>query len=216
MGSAGTRRSPRRSRSSTRTTWRSRLAPHYPVLYRGRQRVRRARVHHRSAPAQGELQASRSRTSRSASWTTASTRRPSSFPVAGTLMIEPTESEPKAELDRFCDALIAIREEIRHVEAGTMDRDDNPLKHAPHTLGAVVTDAWEHTYARERAAFPSRGCVSGSSGRPWGGWSRRTAIGIWCVLVCRWRLTRTNPGTRYPVLRTWYRVLVPVIPRLAR
>ncbi|HEX9485222.1 MAG TPA: aminomethyl-transferring glycine dehydrogenase, partial [Gemmatimonadaceae bacterium] len=78
-----------------------------------------------------------------------------SFPVAGTLMIEPTESEPKAELDRFCDALIAIREEVRAIENGTMDREDNPLKHAPHTMHAVVSDAWAHAYSRELAAFPT-------------------------------------------------------------
>src|SRR5438067_10616977 len=78
-----------------------------------------------------------------------------SFPVAGTLMIEPTESEPKGELDRFCDALIAIREEVRAIERGTSDRDDNPLKHAPHTMRAVVSDAWSHPYGREQAAFPA-------------------------------------------------------------
>jgi glycine dehydrogenase len=78
-----------------------------------------------------------------------------SFPVAGTLMIEPTESESKAELDRFCDALIAIRGEIAEVEAGVLDREDNPLKHAPHTAEAVVSDAWNHAYPRERAAFPA-------------------------------------------------------------
>ena len=77
-----------------------------------------------------------------------------SFPVAGTLMIEPTESESKEELDRFVEAMIAIREETREIERGTLDRDDNPLKHAPHTLGAVVTDTWDHSYSRERAAFP--------------------------------------------------------------
>jgi len=78
-----------------------------------------------------------------------------SFPVAGTLMIEPTESEPKAELDRFCDALIAIREEVREIERGTADRNDNPLKHAPHTMRAVVSDTWSHAYGREQAAFPA-------------------------------------------------------------
>jgi glycine dehydrogenase len=78
-----------------------------------------------------------------------------SFPVAGTLMIEPTESESKAELDRFCDALISIRAEIAEVEAGILDREDNPLKHAPHTVDAVVNDAWQHAYGRERAAFPA-------------------------------------------------------------
>jgi glycine dehydrogenase len=78
-----------------------------------------------------------------------------SFPVAGTLMIEPTESESKAELDRFCDALISIRAEIAEIEAGVLDRADNPLKHAPHTADAVVSDAWDHAYQRERAAFPA-------------------------------------------------------------
>jgi len=78
-----------------------------------------------------------------------------SFPVAGTLMIEPTESESKAELDRFCDALIAIREEIREIELGIADRQDNPLKHAPHPLSRVVSDKWDHAYGRERAAFPA-------------------------------------------------------------
>ncbi len=77
-----------------------------------------------------------------------------SFPVAGTLMIEPTESEPKAELDRFCDALIAIRAEIQAVIDGTADRQDNVLKHAPHTANAVTADAWTHAYTRQQAAFP--------------------------------------------------------------
>ncbi|MFN2398381.1 MAG: aminomethyl-transferring glycine dehydrogenase [Gemmatimonadaceae bacterium] len=78
-----------------------------------------------------------------------------SFPVAGTLMIEPTESESKTELDRFCDALIAIREEIREIERGTANRSDNPLKNAPHTLERVVSDSWKHEYSREKAAFPA-------------------------------------------------------------
>jgi glycine dehydrogenase len=78
-----------------------------------------------------------------------------SFPVPGTLMIEPTESESKAELDRFCDALIMIREEVQAIERGTSDRDDNPLKHAPHTMNAVVSDSWSHAYGREQAAFPA-------------------------------------------------------------
>jgi len=78
-----------------------------------------------------------------------------SFPVAGTLMIEPTESESKAELDRFCDALISIREEIREIELGIADRQDNPLKNAPHPLARVLSDSWKHAYGRERAAFPA-------------------------------------------------------------
>lgn len=77
-----------------------------------------------------------------------------SFPVAGTMMIEPTESETKAELDRFCDALIAIREEITAIAEGKMDHHDNPLKNAPHTLAEITSDTWEHEYNREKAAFP--------------------------------------------------------------
>ena len=78
-----------------------------------------------------------------------------SFPVAGTLMIEPTESESKAELDRFCDALISIREEIREIEMGVADRADNVLKHAPHPMARVVSDDWSHAYSREKAVFPA-------------------------------------------------------------
>jgi glycine dehydrogenase len=77
-----------------------------------------------------------------------------SFPVPGTLMIEPTESESKAELDRFCEAMIAIREEIRAVEEGRLDREDNPLGNAPHTAAAVLADDWKHAYPRELAAYP--------------------------------------------------------------
>jgi glycine dehydrogenase len=77
-----------------------------------------------------------------------------SWPVAGTLMIEPTESESKAELDRFCDAMIAIRAEIAAIATGKLDRTDNPLKHAPHTAGEVTADVWAHAYTRTQAAFP--------------------------------------------------------------
>jgi len=77
-----------------------------------------------------------------------------SWPVAGTLMIEPTESESQAELDRFCDAMIAIRAEISAIAAGSLDRADNPLKHAPHTAREVMASGWEHSYSREQAAFP--------------------------------------------------------------
>ena len=77
-----------------------------------------------------------------------------SFPVAGTLMIEPTESEAKRELDRFCDAMIAIRDEIRHVERGEWTVDENPLRHAPHPAQDVVTDDWARPYPRDTAAFP--------------------------------------------------------------
>ncbi|MGH7518899.1 MAG: aminomethyl-transferring glycine dehydrogenase [Gemmatimonadales bacterium] len=78
-----------------------------------------------------------------------------SFPVPGTLMIEPTESESREELDRFCDAMIAIREEIREVEEGRADRANNLLTRAPHTMEQVIADGWDRPYPRERAAFPS-------------------------------------------------------------
>ena len=77
-----------------------------------------------------------------------------SFPVAGTLMIEPTESESKAELDRFCDAMIAIREEIRAIEQGHVPRDDNPLRNAPHTVLDLADERWQHPYSRRQACLP--------------------------------------------------------------
>ena len=77
-----------------------------------------------------------------------------SFPVAGTLMVEPTESEPKAELDRFCNALIAIRKEIEAIEAGEVDKNNNLLKQAPHTLAIISMDTWDRPYSRQEAAFP--------------------------------------------------------------
>ena len=77
-----------------------------------------------------------------------------SFPVAGTLMIEPTESEDKAELDRFCEAMIAIRAEIRAIESGAMPKDDNPLRRAPHTAAALLASEWERSYSREQGAYP--------------------------------------------------------------
>ena len=84
-----------------------------------------------------------------------------SFPVPGTLMVEPTESESKAELDRFIDAMIAIRGEIRAIEEGRVDRDDNPLKHAPHTAAAVTADEWTHAYSRAQSPrIRSRRCAA--------------------------------------------------------
>lgn len=77
-----------------------------------------------------------------------------SWPVPGTIMIEPTESEPKEELDRFVDAMIAIRAEVQEVLDGTASREDNVLKHAPHTQDMIITDNWEHGYSREKAAYP--------------------------------------------------------------
>ena len=77
-----------------------------------------------------------------------------SFPVPGTIMIEPTESEDKAEMDRFCDAMLSIRQEIRDIEEGRMDKKNNPLKNAPHTQLSVVKTDWDKPYTREQAAFP--------------------------------------------------------------
>ncbi|HYG14588.1 MAG TPA: glycine dehydrogenase (aminomethyl-transferring), partial [Bacteroidia bacterium] len=78
-----------------------------------------------------------------------------SFPVAGTIMIEPTESETKAELDRFIDAMMGIRREIEEIENGTADRTDNVMKNAPHTAETVMADNWTRSYGREKAAFPT-------------------------------------------------------------
>ncbi|MDX5419367.1 MAG: glycine dehydrogenase (aminomethyl-transferring), partial [Hymenobacteraceae bacterium] len=77
-----------------------------------------------------------------------------SFPVAGTLMVEPTESEAQEELDRFCDVMISIREEIREIEAGKADQKNNVLKNAPHTLKVVMVENWERPYSRDKAVFP--------------------------------------------------------------
>ena len=77
-----------------------------------------------------------------------------SFPVAGTLMIEPTESESQAELDRFCDAMLAIRREIDAVADGTVPVDDSPLRHAPHTAFQLASSEWDRPYSREQGAFP--------------------------------------------------------------
>jgi glycine dehydrogenase len=78
-----------------------------------------------------------------------------SWPVAGTLMLEPTESESRAELDRLCDALIAIHAEIQLIESGQIDPNDNPLKNAPHTADQIAAESWTHPYSRETAAFPA-------------------------------------------------------------
>lgn len=78
-----------------------------------------------------------------------------SWPVGGTIMVEPTESESKVELDRFCDALIAIRQEIAEIESGKVDAHDNVLKNAPHTTESLITGEWTHPYSREQAAYPA-------------------------------------------------------------
>ena len=77
-----------------------------------------------------------------------------SWPVAGTLMIEPTESESREELDIFCDAMISIRKEIEEIEKGNVDSENNILKNSPHTVEELSSDNWEHNYSREKAAYP--------------------------------------------------------------
>jgi glycine dehydrogenase len=130
-----------------------RLDPYYPVLYRGAN----GRVAHECIVDPRPLKATSGVSAEDISKRLMDYgfHAPTlSFPVHDTLMIEPTESESKAELDRFCDALIAIHGEAADIEKGVMSKDDNPCKHAPHTLEAVVSDAWTHGYSRERAAFP--------------------------------------------------------------
>jgi len=130
-----------------------RLAPHYPILFTGRQGtsahefILDCRAFEKSAQVTVEDIAKR--------LMDFGIHAPTmSWPVAGTMMVEPTESEPRAELDRVCDALIAIRQEIAAIERGDSDAHDNPLKNAPHTAAHVTADAWPHTYSREQAAYP--------------------------------------------------------------
>ncbi len=153
MGAAGLRRATETAILNA-NYMAARLEKHYPILYRGKQ----GRVAHEfivdcrsfedSAGVKVEDIAKRLMDYGFHAPTM-------SFPVPGTLMIEPTESESKAELDRFCEALIGIRAEIRAIERGQADRSDNVLKHAPHTAAAVCADQWPHSYGREAAAFPT-------------------------------------------------------------
>jgi len=132
----------------------ARLAPHYPVLYRGPGGL----VAHECIL---DLRPITQRTGVTADDVTKRLvdfgfHAPTvSFPVAGTLMVEPTESEDLDELDRFCDAMIAIRDEIRAVENGEWPVDDSPLRHAPHPAADVVVSEWTRAYSREQAAFPA-------------------------------------------------------------
>lgn len=135
-----------------------------------------------------------------------------SWPVSGSLMIEPTESETKSELDRFCDAMICIRQEIREIEEGKFDRVNNPLKRAPHTLNQIFASTWDRPYSRERAAFPAvrifnyiiwltnlSKCISSISsplswltrncGQVWDELMTSMAIKIWFALALLWKTT---------------------------
>ncbi|MFY9927350.1 MAG: aminomethyl-transferring glycine dehydrogenase, partial [Streptosporangiaceae bacterium] len=152
MGAAGLRRATQVAVLSANYLA-SRLAPHYPVLYSGRNGL----VAHECVIDLRPL-------ARQTGITVDDVAKrlidygfhapTMSFPVAGTLMIEPTESESLAELDRFCDAMIAIRAEIEQVAAGEYDAQDNPLKNAPHTAEMLIAGEWKHPYAAEEAAFP--------------------------------------------------------------
>jgi glycine dehydrogenase len=152
MGAAGLRRATQVALLSANYVAR-RLAPHFPTLYAGRNGL----VAHECIL---DLRPLKDASGISAEDVAKRLmdygfHAPTlSFPVPGTLMIEPTESEPLAELDRFVEAMIQIRAEIRAVEEGRMDRDDNPLKNAPHTAAAVLAETWAHDYSREQAAFP--------------------------------------------------------------
>jgi glycine dehydrogenase len=132
-----------------------RLAPHFPVLYVGKngtvahECILDLRKVKRDAAVEVEDVAKRLMDYGFHAPTT-------SFPVIGTLMIEPTESEPKAELDRFCEAMIGIRQEIREIETGKAPREGNVLKGAPHTAEVLTADAWDRPYSRQHAAYPAK------------------------------------------------------------
>lgn len=134
----------------------SRLERHYPVLYaRANGRVAHELIFDLRGLRQDSGEANITETDVAKRLMDYGFHSPTvSFPVAGTLMVEPTESEPKEELDRFCDAMIAIRSEIQAVIDGMADPVDNVLKNAPHTAAAVAADEWRHPYSREQAAFP--------------------------------------------------------------
>ena len=131
----------------------SQLGPHYPVLYTGKN----GRVAHecildirplKAATGVSEIDIAKRLIDYGFHAPTVS------FPVVGTMMVEPTESESKAELDRFVAAMIGIRDEIRHVEQGRWPLDDSPLKHAPHTQADIVDSQWDRPYSRREAVFP--------------------------------------------------------------
>jgi len=131
----------------------TRLAPHFPVLYTGRGGL----VAHECILDLRPLTKATGVTSEDVAkrLMDMGIHAPTqSFPVAGTLMVEPTESESLADLDRFCDAMVAIRAEIDKVAEGTWPRDDNPLRNAPHTAAMVTATTWDHPYTREEAAYP--------------------------------------------------------------
>ena len=162
MGAAGLRQATQVAVLSANYVAR-RLAPHYPVLYTGRAGL----VAHECVIDLRPITASTGVTNEDVAKRLVDYgfHAPTmSFPVAGTLMIEPTESEDLTELDRFCEAMIAIRHEIDQVGSGECDRDDNPLKNAPHTAEMLIAGEWKHPYDRAEAAYPVPG---GRQGKYW-------------------------------------------------
>jgi glycine dehydrogenase len=162
MGAAGLRQATQVAVLSANYVAR-RLAPHYPVLYTGRAGL----VAHECVIDLRPITASTGVTNEDVAKRLVDYgfHAPTmSFPVAGTLMIEPTESEDLTELDRFCEAMIAIRHEIDQVGSGECDRDDNPLKNAPHTAEMLIAGEWKHPYDRAEAAYPAPG---GRQGKYW-------------------------------------------------
>ena len=159
MGAAGLRRATQVAVLSANYVA-QRLAPHYPVLYTGRAGL----VAHECVIDLRPVTARTGITNEDVAKRLVDYgfHAPTMlFPVAGTLMIEPTESEDTGELDRFCEAMIAIRREIDRVGAGEYDRDDNPLKNAPHTAEMLIAGEWKHSYDRAEAAYPVAGTRQG-------------------------------------------------------
>ena len=151
MGSAGLRRATEVAILNA-NYMAKRLEPHYPIVYKGEQGYV---AHEFILDARGFKQAGVEVEDIAKRLMDYGFHAPTmSFPVVGTLMVEPTESESRAELDRFCEAMIAIRQEIRDVEQGRVKPDESPLRRAPHTASAVVASEWTRPYSREQAAFP--------------------------------------------------------------
>ena len=179
----------------------ARLDPHFPVLYRNA----RGRVAHECIVDPRPLKATSGVTVDDIAKRLIDYgfHAPTmSFPVPGTLMIEPTESESRAELDRFCDAMIAIRREIAEIEAGRWKVEASPLRHAPHTVHDIADDNWARP-TRARGLLPRRQLArSTNTGRRWDGSTTSMATAIWCARARRLRITRRRRNRRHLVPRT--------------
>ena len=189
-----------------------RLAPHYPVLYTGPGGL----VAHECVIDLRPITASTGITNEDVAKRLVDYgfHAPTmSFPVAGTLMIEPTESEDAGEVDRFCDAMIAIRREIERVGSGEDDRDDNPLKNAPHTADMLISGEWKHPYDRAEAAYPVPGIPAGqilAAGPPDRPGLRRPEPGVRLPAAGGVRLTPVCPLAGAPRRARW--LCRPVLP----